>query len=138
MVGFGFSVGDFIRAVRLVGTVTDALSASSKSTAELQELLRQLHSLQTALREIENLNLDESLHNELFALKESAAQSRLTITQFLRTTESYQRHLLPSTAGINWWPMLGETSTGMFRPTFPRVSLTSPKQPEMPSDLQER
>ena len=44
-VGFGFSVGDFLQAIQLVGTVIDSLSASSKSSAELRELLHQLYSL---------------------------------------------------------------------------------------------
>ncbi|KAL8727808.1 MAG: hypothetical protein Q9166_005800 [cf. Caloplaca sp. 2 TL-2023] len=95
-VGFGFSVGDFIGAIKLVGTVIDALSASSKSSSELQELLRQLYSLETALREIQQLEVDESLHAEVLALKQSAAQCQLTITQFLRTTESYKSQLVCS------------------------------------------
>ncbi|KAL8675852.1 MAG: hypothetical protein Q9186_007550 [Xanthomendoza sp. 1 TL-2023] len=94
MVGFGFSVGDFIGAIRLVGTVIDALSASSKSSAELQELLRQLRSLETALQEIENFEVDETLHAEVLALKQSAAQCQIPITSFLRKMEPYHSHLL--------------------------------------------
>ncbi|KAL8710577.1 MAG: hypothetical protein Q9220_004801 [cf. Caloplaca sp. 1 TL-2023] len=92
-VGFGFSVGDFIDAIQLVGTVIDALSASSKSSAELRELLRQLHTLETALREVENLAIDESLYAESLALKQSAAQCQLTISNFLTNTRSYQPYL---------------------------------------------
>lgn len=93
-VGFGFSVGDFISAINLVQTVIDALSASSKSSSELQELFRQLYSLETALREIKRLELNESLHAEVLALKQSAAQCQLTISDFLSKTETYQPHLL--------------------------------------------
>ena len=93
-VGFGFSVGDFIAATKLVGTVIDALGASSKSSSELQELLRQLDSLETALQEVKHLEINDSLHAEVLALKQSAAQCQLTITDFLRKTESYQPHLL--------------------------------------------
>ncbi|KAL8949775.1 MAG: hypothetical protein Q9222_004154 [Ikaeria aurantiellina] len=93
-VGFGFSVGDFIDAIQLVGTVIDALSASSKSSAELRELLRQLYSLEKALREVKNLDVDESLYAENLALKQSAAQCQLTITNFLSKTQSYQPHLI--------------------------------------------
>jgi len=95
-VGFGFSVGDFISAINLVQTVIDALSASSKSSSELQELFRQLYSLETALREIKQLEVNESLHAEVLALKQSAAQCQLTISDFLSKTESYQTHLLCS------------------------------------------
>lgn len=97
-VGFGFSVGDFIGAIKLVGTVIDALSSSSKSSSELGELLRQLRSLESALREIAQLEVDETLHAEVLALKQSAAQCHLTITQFLHRTEAYQGHLFCSNA----------------------------------------
>ncbi|KAI4131239.1 MAG: hypothetical protein LQ338_001332 [Usnochroma carphineum] len=93
-VGFGFSLGDFIAAIKIVETVIDALSASSKSTSELQELLRQLHSLETALRGVKSLEVHESLHAEVLALKQSAAQCQLTISNFLTKTASYQPHLL--------------------------------------------
>jgi hypothetical protein len=93
-VGFGFSVGDFISAINVVQTVIDALSASSKSSSELQELFRQLYSLETALREIKQLEVSESLHAEVLALKQSAAQCQLTISDFLSKTASYQPHLL--------------------------------------------
>jgi len=93
-VGFGFSVGDFISAINLVQTVIDALSASSKSSSELQELFRQLYSLETALREIKQLEVNESLRAEVLALKQSAAQCQSTISNFLSKTKSYQPHLL--------------------------------------------
>ncbi|KAL8798929.1 MAG: hypothetical protein Q9182_006276 [Xanthomendoza sp. 2 TL-2023] len=101
MVGFGFSVGDFIGAIKLVGTVIDALSASSKSSAELQELLRQFQSLENALREIENLRVDDTLHAEVLALKQSAAQCQDPITAFLRKMEPYQSHLLVNGGASN-------------------------------------
>ncbi|KAI4277720.1 MAG: hypothetical protein L6R38_005381 [Xanthoria sp. 2 TBL-2021] len=92
-VGFGFSVSDFIGAVKLVGIVIDALSASSQSSGELQALLRQLRSLDTTLQTIEQLEVDECLRAEVLALKQSAAECQLDITGFLRKTESYQPHL---------------------------------------------
>lgn len=95
-VGFGFSVGDFLAAIKLVGTVIDALSASSQSSSELRELLRQLYSLETALREVKHLEVDESLYAEVLALKQSAAQCQLTISNFLSRIQSYQPYLLNS------------------------------------------
>lgn len=93
-VGFGFSVGDFVQAVKLVGTVIDSLSASSKSSAELRELLHQLYSLETALHEVKRLEVDESLHAEVLALKQSAAQCQRTISGFLDRTQVYQPQVL--------------------------------------------
>ena len=70
-VGFGFSVGDFVAAIKIVATVSEALSSSSKSSVELRELFRQLHSLETAFREVKLLEVNESLHAEVLALKQS-------------------------------------------------------------------
>jgi len=100
-VGFGFSIGDFISAINLVQTVINALSASSTSSSELQELFRQLYSLETALQEIKKLEVSESLHAEVLALKQSAAQCQLTISDFLSKTASYQPHLLCPTNGVS-------------------------------------
>ena len=93
-VGFGFSVGDFLQAIQLVGTVIDSLSASSKSSAELRELLHQLYSLETALQEVKRLEVDQCLHAEVLALKQSAAQCQRTMTNFLDRTQAYQPQVL--------------------------------------------
>lgn len=98
-VGFGFSVGDFIAAINLVGTVIDALSASSKSSSELQELLRQLHSLEAALNRVRRLEFSDQQHAQLPALRQSAAQCQLTISTFLAKIVSYQPHLLGTNGG---------------------------------------
>ncbi|KAL8886043.1 MAG: hypothetical protein Q9215_006198 [Flavoplaca cf. flavocitrina] len=98
-VGFGFSVTDFIGAIKLVGTVIDALSASNTNSSELQELYQQLRNLETTLRNIEHLEADDSLHAEVIALKQSAAQCQPTITKFLRRTQPYEAHLLCTNGG---------------------------------------
>ncbi|KAL9578027.1 MAG: hypothetical protein Q9212_005990 [Teloschistes hypoglaucus] len=98
-VGFGFSVGDFIAAINLVGTVIDALSASSKSSSELQELLRQLKSLQIVLNQVKSLEFDDRFQAELLALSDSAAHCQEAILAFLTKTASYQPHLLDIDGG---------------------------------------
>ena len=99
-VGFGFSVGDFVASIKLAGTVIDSLSSSSKSSAELQEIFYQLHSLETALKDVKHLEMDESRHVEKLVLMQSAAQCQETINDFLRKTESYQPHLLQNKDAI--------------------------------------
>ena len=93
-VGFGFSLGDFVQAMKLVSTVIDALSENGGSSSELKDLLRQLYSLETALREVRLLEVDERLYAEVLALKQSAAQCQLTIFDFLKSVELYHPHLL--------------------------------------------
>ncbi|KAL8991743.1 MAG: hypothetical protein Q9169_007691 [Polycauliona sp. 2 TL-2023] len=64
-VGFGFSVGDFVGAVKLVGTVIDALRENSTISTELGDLYQQLRSLETTLEVVDQLEVDESLHAEM-------------------------------------------------------------------------
>ncbi|KAL8717622.1 MAG: hypothetical protein Q9181_008301 [Wetmoreana brouardii] len=127
-VGFGFSVGDFLAAIKLVETVIDALSASSQSGSEFRELLRQLYSLETALREVKHLEVDESLHAEVLALKQSAAQCQLTISNFLSKIQSYQPHLLSSngtgtTLQGKWkkikWAVCKKKDVALFKADLP-------------------
>lgn len=93
-VPFGFSAGDIVQAIQLVGTVIDSLVASSKSSPELRELLHQLYSLETAFQHAKRLEFDESLHAEAAALKQSAAQCQRTISGFLARTQAYQPQVL--------------------------------------------
>ena len=92
-IGFGFSVGDFLAALELVGTVIDALRESGQASSEYRELLRQLHSLETALLHVKRLELPESQRAELVALRQAAVQCQQTIDAFAEKTWSYEPHL---------------------------------------------
>jgi hypothetical protein len=59
-VGFGFSAGDFIAAVPLVGTVIDALRKQQGLFCQNRSLIRQLHTLKTALLRVKRPELDNS------------------------------------------------------------------------------
>jgi hypothetical protein len=92
-VGFGFSVGDFIAALELVGTVIDALRDSGSASAEYRELLRVLYSLETGLMQVKRLEIEESQRAQLIALQQAAAQCQRTIDDFWNKTKKYQPHL---------------------------------------------
>jgi Fungal N-terminal domain of STAND proteins len=92
-VGFGFSVGDFIAALELVGTVIDALRDSGSASAEYRELLRVLYSLEMALIQVKRLEVHESQHAELIALRQAAAQCQQTINDFWDKIKKYQPSL---------------------------------------------
>ena len=94
-VGFGFSVGDFLAALELVSTVIDALRDSGQAGDEYRELLRQLYSLETSLIQVKRLEVDDSQHAELMALRQAAAQCQFTINAFWDKIEVYQRNLGP-------------------------------------------
>ena len=91
--GFGFSPSDVIKALELVATVIDALRESGKANAQCRELLRQLHSLETALIQVKRLEVDESLHREVAALRQAAAQCQRTIDDFWDRIKPYQPRL---------------------------------------------
>jgi hypothetical protein len=92
-VGFGFSVGDFIAALELVGTVIDALRDSGSASAEYRELLRVLYSLETGLMQVKRLEIEESQRAQLIALQQAAAQCQRTIDDFWNKIKKYQPHL---------------------------------------------
>ena len=92
-VGFGFSVGDFVAALELVGTIIDALRDSGSASAEYRELLRVLYSLETALIQVKRLEVHESQHAELIALRQAASQCQRTIDNFWSKIKKYQPHL---------------------------------------------
>jgi hypothetical protein len=98
-VGFGFSAGDFIAAIDLVGTVIDALRSSSTASLEYRELNSQLLSLETALIEVKRLDFEESQYAEVIALRQAAGQCHRTIDGFLKKIEKYQPSLSGNSEG---------------------------------------
>ncbi|EAQ84488.1 hypothetical protein CHGG_08502 [Chaetomium globosum CBS 148.51] len=92
-VGFGFSVGDFLAALHLVGTVIDALREASDSGAAYRELLTELFALETALLHVKRLDLDDGQRTEKIALRQAAAHCQRTIDKFWDKIQKYQPHL---------------------------------------------
>ena len=92
-VGFGFSAGDFIAALALVSTVIDALREAGGAGAEYRELLRQLHTLETALLRVKRLDLKDVQNTERIALQQAASQCQRTIDDFWQKIQKYHSHL---------------------------------------------
>ncbi|KAJ5746367.1 hypothetical protein N7520_011549 [Penicillium odoratum] len=91
-VGFGFSVGDFIAALQLMGTVIDALRESSEANSSIRSVINELYALESALLHVKRL--DTGINQiSLTALREAASQCQLTITEFYRKIQKYQVHL---------------------------------------------
>ena len=92
-VGFGFSVGDFLAALKLVGTVIDAVREASASSTACRELLHQLLTLEAALQRVNHLDLNDAQRTEKIALRQAAAQCQRTIDEFWNKIRNYQPHL---------------------------------------------
>ncbi|KAJ5654325.1 hypothetical protein N7490_001328 [Penicillium lividum] len=91
-VGFGFSVGDFIAALELVGTVIDALRESSEATSSMRTVINELYALESALLHVKRLDTGINQIN-LTALRQAASQCQLTVTEFYRKIQKYQVHM---------------------------------------------
>ncbi|MCJ1291886.1 hypothetical protein MMC34_003434 [Xylographa carneopallida] len=92
-VGFGFSAGDFIAALTLVGTVIDALREAGGVDTGYRELLGQLYTLETALIRVKRLDFEEVQNAERIALQQAASQCQRTIDGFWQNIRKYQPHL---------------------------------------------
>lgn len=96
---FGFSAGDFISALELVGTVISALRSSGGSSSEYRALVSQLYTLETALLEVKRLELDEEQHAQVIALRQAAAQCQRAIDAFWQKIKKYQPSLRTEGSG---------------------------------------
>ena len=89
---FGFSVGDFIAALELVGTVVNALRASGDASKEFREVVQLLTNLHTALLAVEELDFEDAPHLQ-YPLQSVASQCQQTIQAFCDKVQKYNPHL---------------------------------------------
>jgi hypothetical protein len=92
-VGFGFSAGDFIAALKLVGTVIDALRESGDSRSTFRNLINELYLLESALLRVKRLELDDKLQVQKLALHQAASQCQRSIDSFWQKARKLQPHL---------------------------------------------
>ncbi|KAJ0419919.1 hypothetical protein BJY00DRAFT_285409 [Aspergillus carlsbadensis] len=92
-IGFGFSVGDILATLKLVGTVIDSLRESSHAGSNFRSLIQELYALETALLHVKRLELDESQNADKVALRNTACQCQRTIDAFYAKIQKYQPHL---------------------------------------------
>lgn len=91
--GFGFSAGDFIAALKLVSTIISALRSSDTSSTEYQALICQLETLKAVLEQVQELELDDTYHTEVVALRQASTQCRRAIDPFWEKIRKYQPSL---------------------------------------------
>ena len=82
--GFGFSVGDFIAALQLVGTIIDALHKTGNAQSEYQDLIDGRLTLENTLSRLKQFKFEESLSAERIALEEAASLCQNTIDKTLQ------------------------------------------------------
>jgi hypothetical protein len=97
-VGFTFgSLGDILQLCILVKDLITALDSSRGSSAEYQELIRELSALDRVLLEVEQLSWKCVGTAELNALqqtvKQATLQCRQPIQEFLTRIRKFEKHL---------------------------------------------
>lgn len=91
---FGFSVGDFLAAGKLIFDITASLSESSGSKSEYQELLRELDSLSRALKHVENLGRHTGVSTSTInSIRCAALLCRHPLEDFLGKVRKYEASL---------------------------------------------
>jgi hypothetical protein len=92
-VGFGFSVGDFLAVLKLVGTVIDALRESSYASSSFRSLINELYALESALLGVKRLDAEVGQNFKKVALQQAASQCQRTIDAFYGRIQKDQPHL---------------------------------------------
>lgn len=90
---FGFSVGDFITAGKLITDIVSSLRTSSIS--EYRELILELHGLQRALYEIEHLKCHPSQEAAVNGIKVAALMCQHPLEEFSGKVRKYESLGLP-------------------------------------------
>ncbi|KAH7085729.1 hypothetical protein BKA63DRAFT_25414 [Paraphoma chrysanthemicola] len=90
---FGFSAGDFITFGKLVGEITTSLRDVSGAKSEYQQLIRELSSLESALRQLDRLKGHTTEAEDVNAIKYAALNCRHSLEDFQKRTSKYERSL---------------------------------------------
>jgi len=89
---FGLSIGDFLAVGKLIADITSSLREAGGSNSEYQELLRELESLNHALKHLDKLPTN-GLSTNLESIKYAALSCRLPLEQFLGKIKKYNKAL---------------------------------------------
>ena len=97
---FGFSAGDFIAAINLVGDIIAALRETSGARSNYRGLIAELDSLKTALVKVKVLDpKDIQRPGDAVALQQAASRCLDTIDDFWGKIRKYHPHLRSAGSG---------------------------------------
>jgi hypothetical protein len=88
-----FSVGDFTAVGALIIDITKSLQAVSGAKSDYQELLKELETIQIALRHLDSLEHISPHSSYLDSIKFAALSCRQPLEQFLHKIKKYERSL---------------------------------------------
>lgn len=91
--GFGFSVGDFIAGVKLAQCAARAFDNGAGARPQYRSLIVELNNLVCALKEIRDIQFDDSNASQKSALEEAALQCQEIVETFLEQNVKFQSSL---------------------------------------------
>lgn len=100
MLGFGFSLGDFIAGINVLIDVAHSLNDTYGAQADYEELGRELKSLRDGLDSIERLSLDPTQAAETTAVKAAVNNCYACVDTFVQRNNKFKG--LESTPGHKW------------------------------------
>jgi hypothetical protein len=90
---FGFSVGDFIAAGRLLVKVKQAFHDQQGASAQYQHLIQNIEALQTIFNYLQTLESDEATRGLVNGIRAQAAISLQPLKVFVDSVEKYDKRL---------------------------------------------
>ena len=99
MATFGFSAGDLIAGINLIKDIIVALNGSRGAGPEYRELIDELYTLKKCLIEVKSLDLDDSQHAQLVAIRSAAGMCQRSIDAFGKKLVKYQPSLRTEGSG---------------------------------------
>ena len=90
---FGFAIGDFLTAGKLIAQAICALKDAGGSKQQYQRLILELHVLQVSLEGVEKLDGPDELGPVRRAIKDAALNGLNPLLGFLKMTEKYNESL---------------------------------------------
>ena len=90
---FGFSVGDFLTAGKLIADIVSSLRTCGGSAAEYQELMSELHSLEQALLNVERFLATEPPSLAMNTLKKAVLVCQYPLQEFYAKVSQFDASL---------------------------------------------
>ena len=106
------SIGDFTSIIELVSTITAVLKESTGSSAEYNELVRELENLEAALKQVRDLEVRSDFQKA--ALRKAAAECSQTIASFLCRILKYRPSLKPDGSLKKWKDALRKVQRSLY------------------------
>src|SRR5437762_990911 len=92
---FGFSVGDFISAIRVIQKICNSLQTAGGASTQYQRVMVELNGLSNVLHQLEKIEPTEDDAGQVNTLRAMVRACELQLSDFLSKLEKYKASLTP-------------------------------------------